>query len=153
MASCWANRNISVSNSKKRPTLFALLKALIYTKPESSPREPRDTPRPHLFQPVHELRPDGLLQALAFRTADPIRHPVLLDLATRQQLPVAFLAGHQSMQDGATAHLRRSCHHGPNSCMILVKARASRPKRVEQRPGATMFTITPVRSTGHTAAK
>ena len=38
------------------------------------------------------------------------------------------------------------------SCMILVKVLASRPKPVEQRPGATMFTTTPVRSTGHKAA-
>ena len=39
-----------------------------------------------------------------------------------------------------------------DSCMILVKVLASRPKPVEQRPGATMFTTTPVRSTEHKAA-
>lgn len=38
------------------------------------------------------------------------------------------------------------------SCMILVKVLASRPKPVEQRPGATMFTTTSVCSTGHKAA-
>jgi hypothetical protein len=38
------------------------------------------------------------------------------------------------------------------SCMILVKVLASRPKPVEQRPGATMFTTTPVCSTGHMSA-
>ena len=38
------------------------------------------------------------------------------------------------------------------SCMTLVTVLASRPKPVEQRPGATMFTTTPVRSTGHNPA-
>lgn len=38
------------------------------------------------------------------------------------------------------------------SCMILVKVRASRPKPVEQSPGATMFMVTPVFPTGHKAA-
>lgn len=109
---------------------YSPFKTLVQRK--SSLRELRDTPGLYLFQPGNQLLPDILLQALAFCIADPIGHPVFLDLTTRQQLSVALLAGHQTMQDRATPLLCSSCHHGSNRPMhdlgesSCVPAQASR---------------------------
>ena len=101
-------------------------------KPTSSMRELRDASRLYPFQPCHELLPDTFLQALTLCVAEPIRHPVLLDLTTRKELSVTLFASHQTMQDCTTAHLGSPCHQrsnrlvhdlGESSC---VPAQASR---------------------------
>lgn len=111
LASCQDDRNYLVTVNIH----YLPFKALVPRK--SSLRELRDTPRLYFFQPGNELLSDILLQALAFCIADPTGHPVLLDLTTRQELSVALLAGHQTMQDRATPHLCGSCHHGSNRLM------------------------------------